>query len=132
MAVDFAATHSRTARGLLLAFAFLAAGCMDGEAPRWTESVELLPGSGHEIDLELASRAVVEWAWQTDAPVRFDIHTHHDDGTVETFIAVTDTVGEGTFTAPLDAAYSWYWTHEAGDPVALQLRVLPVKSAPIS
>ena len=78
-----------------------------------------------ELCTRLRPGAVVEWAFESEAPVAFNTH-FHEEGAVkypESISAVT--AAKGRFAPGASHDYCWLWSNPGAKPVNIRMRITP-------
>lgn len=123
-----------TPRTPVLLFALLAsgAGCMVASPePRSADSavrVEIAPYAIHETCLELAAGERIDWRFESDGPVQFNIHYHDGPSVVMPVSRDASTGDSGIFVALTAQDYCAMWEAGAGGAV-VDYRVRPIGAA---
>lgn len=121
---------NRLALATLLALSAAAAGAAEHLVPldwdaqgRFERSLNVAPGKFVEVCGKLARGAKVEWRFDSDAALDFNIHYHEGKETRFPARAAQLGTGQGTLDAPLDQDYCWMWTNKGRAATALKLRL---------
>jgi hypothetical protein len=94
-----------------------------GQEGRFQRSTAVAPGKFAEVCGPLRKGQSIEWSFESDAAMDFNIHYHQGKKVV--FPAKRDAVakGGGTLAVVLDQDYCWMWTNKSGAPVPLRLNL---------
>ena len=87
----------------------------------FSRSVSLAPGRFIEVCGKLPAQQAVQWQFEADARLDFNIHYH--EGKAVHYPARQDGVAQaqGTLAAPIAQDYCWMWTNPSGQAAALKL-----------
>ena len=99
----------------------------DGDLPfREDETEILVPArSGLEYKFFLGQYANLDYEWNTDAPLYFDLHGEPDGDTTgyfESYGAATVEKMSGNITTPFAGSHGWYWSNETGEDLTVTLK----------
>lgn len=109
-----AAPLAHAAKGEIVPLAWSADGA-------FSRSVSLAPGRFIEVCGKLPAQQAVQWQFEADARLDFNIHYH--EGKAVHYPARQDGVAQaqGTLAAPIAQDYCWMWTNPSGQAAALKL-----------
>jgi hypothetical protein len=95
-------------------------------AGRFERALTIAPGGVAELCGKLRRGAVVNWRFDADAPLDFNVHYHVGREAVYPVRMAGAAKSADRFVAPKDQTYCWMWQRSTVDPVTvkaiLQLR----------
>ena len=104
-----------------LALALALAGCVappiTADVPRVVERVVIAPYAMHEACVRLSRGDRLDWRFESNAPLAFEIHYKEEDAVLAPVVREASTGDSGTFEARDAREYCLTW--EAGPPGAI-------------
>lgn len=91
-------------------------------APVPLDEVTVEPGGFAEINLEMATGAVSEAAFEATGPLEWNVHSHAGDR-VTIHAEGVGTAGDLRFAAPVAGPFSYLWKNAGEAPVRLTVRL---------
>ena len=86
----------------------------------------LAPHSGIEIKAHMAKGDSLIFRWESDGPVKMDMHgepPHPKEGEFTTYWKEKGlTSAQGSFTAGFEGRHGWYWRNKGETPVTIKLQ----------
>lgn len=83
----------------------------------------MLAGKILEVCGKLPAGARVQWGFEADAPVDFNVHFHVGKDVIFPTKLSAVTQGKDTLAAKFEQDYCWMWTNESAVPTMLVLHL---------
>lgn len=123
--------------GRLLSVAVLA--CLAEASPAQRQLVEVTMPSDRPLVRQLAAPprdfvelctrlqagTVLDWAFESEAPVAFNIHFHQEDAVKYPEGISGVTAAKGRLAPSASHDYCWQWSNPDADPVKVRVRITP-------
>jgi hypothetical protein len=87
---------------------------------RFEHAAPVAPGRFVEVCGKLAKGEAVDWRYQAEAPLDFNVHYHQGKKVVMPEQHKASTAAQGRLKAALDQDYCWMWTNKSQAPVPLR------------
>lgn len=92
-------------------------------AGRFSHSLRLPPGKFVELCQKLPAGASVQWSYEAQGPLNFNVH-YHEGKQVHTPARQDGAArGEGVLKAAVAQDYCWMWTNKSASEASLTLRL---------
>jgi hypothetical protein len=89
-------------------------------AGHFEHALTVPPGGVAELCGKLRREAVVEWRFDADAPLDFNVHYHVGREAVYPVRMAGAGSGSEKFVAPKDQTYCWMWQNTLAHPAAMR------------
>ena len=89
-------------------------------AGRFERALTIAPGGVAELCGKLRRGAAVDWRFDADAPLDFNVHYHVGREAVYPVRMAGSATGADKFVAPKDQTYCWMWQNTLALPAALK------------
>jgi hypothetical protein len=89
-------------------------------AGRFEQALTVPPGGVAELCGKLRRGASVDWRFDADAPLDFNVHYHVGREAVYPVRMAGSATGADKFVAPKDQTYCWMWQNTLAQPAALK------------
>lgn len=90
-----------------------------------TFEIRLAPNESLEFKLIMEEDDAVDYAWNTSAPVTYDLHGEPEDpdASFRSYDSGEGSAREGHLEVPFTGSHGWYWKNPTEDPLVVELRI---------
>ena len=87
----------------------------------FAHATTIAPGKAAEICGQIEPRLPVDWRFQADGPLSFDIHRHSGSEVIYAMRSYLTREQSGKFSPTFSFAWCWMWINETADNVTVRV-----------